>query len=143
MTNAEKPSGTSIKLVVVGEDLIPEIVTNQLGLAFSEAWTKGDLVFGHPAKKGVWKLYDEKSTMNDSLLEEKLEFWSELLEAKVDGLHNLYELGYDVRLICFIQYHSPISIGLSNEQLVRIAELGIDLVIDVINFDQSVDRESL
>ncbi len=55
------------------------------------------MVFGHPAKKGAWKLYDEKSTTNDSLLEEKLEFWSGMLEAKVEGLLDLYDLGYDVK----------------------------------------------
>jgi hypothetical protein len=102
----------SISLIIVGEDLDPAEVSNQLGLIASQMWRKGEqkqftrpdgtiLLFESIHERGGWKLWQSESERKLPI-EVQLSNWLARLRSKTEAFHYFHNKCWAVELNFFI-----------------------------------------
>jgi hypothetical protein len=108
----EKENVYSATLMILGNDLDPDLVSRSLGLNPDKAWRKGERkffkkddgttrYFDSYYQGGGWKCFTNKNWLCQSL-EEELEAWSEILSAREQAIIDLQGLGYNFTLDCCV-----------------------------------------
>lgn len=130
----EEGTVASVSLLILAEDLEPEVVTRALRLFPDRAWRKGDQppvlaqrgILGPPTVRGGWKkrIPDDWS---DRRVEEQLEFWATSLRERSSGIDHLCSLGYEVVLDCFVAPRFPYLLELSGSLQAQIGALNINV----------------
>ena len=122
---------------IVGQDVLPDEVTQALGLKPDEAFKKGDSFYLKPERKhsnGLWLL---KSKVNESdAVEKHIVELLKCLKGKKESVKTYsYKDGVDVELFCglFIDNEDEIwdGVKLDSNILIEIGSFGIDLNIQV------------
>ena len=120
------------QLVFCRENVDPELVSQHLGFAPSEALKVGDItrIWGGPetsSQMGVWKLDLPGLTTVDTV-EEQLGRWVELLQPKAGALANLRAADYAPYIDCKAERGS-LSLCIEPELLSALGQLGVSLSI--------------
>ena len=131
----------SVMLMILGDDLDPDEVSDRLGLAPSQAWRKGErhsfakpdgskLEFMSKHRGGGWKRFigagQEKLP-----LEAQLEFWHRKLRSRIAALSSFRSKGWDCVLDLFVTTDETASIIFSADLQSQISELGVELRISI------------
>ena len=101
----------SVTLIVLGDDLEPEVVTSTLGWSPDQSWRRGEQkrftrpdgtvrVFDSVHDWGGWKLF-MKGDDRECSLQEQVDKWLERLRGTSQVLQCLHDRGWDVELDCF------------------------------------------
>ena len=130
----EKEYTSSATLIISGEEMNPDIVTNLINLNPSQSWKKGDVKKFDSGRSflrpfGGWKLYlpEEKLT---SSLNDQLNYWCDLLMDRSESILVIKNLPCQVALNCFISTSNQALMALSSNVARQIGYLGIDLEFD-------------
>ena len=91
-----------VEFSISGDNLIPEIITQKLGITPTEQWTKGEEVEGrsYPRRHSNWSIGTEYEVSMD--IDDQLKKIYELLRSKLDILRELreeYRLEYQIGII--------------------------------------------
>lgn len=131
----------SVSFRIIGDDLEPDKITLLLGIKPDIAHKKGDSSTGKsksgkiinytPFKFGLWCI-NSKLDKYDRLQDHMLNIL-ERIEPKKDVLVKLANEGFKMDFYCgyFFSTKDQAGISINNELLKRIAELGIDLGINL------------
>ena len=128
--------GTSVVfacLVLRGKDLVPQEVTDAIGIHPTKSFKRGDTRTG--TKKwphGYWEL-SSKEAIHSSDLSMHLEWLAKQLELVTTQINKIIDKeGVDAEVSCFwILPTSHESLSLSSELMMRIASLGLKIDIDI------------
>jgi hypothetical protein len=132
-----KEYSSSVMLMVLGDNLDPDNVSDKLSLVPSQWWRKGQNKFitlkDGTVKKfqdtyewGGWKRFIEVDHKSD-LLEEQLEYWCDILRGKERAISTLKNEGLYCALDIFISSNKTASIIIPVVLQNRIAQLGLEL----------------
>lgn len=132
----------SVSFRIIGDNLNPSKITLLLGLEPDIAHKKGDPRTGEsksgktiiyaPFNTGLWSI-NSKWANKDNNLQDHIVNIFERIEPKKDVLVKLTDEGFKMDFYCgyFFSTKDQTGISLNNEILKRIAELGIDLRINL------------
>jgi hypothetical protein len=101
----------SVTLIVVGDDLEPDVVTSTLGWPPDQSWRRGERkrfmrpdgterVFDSVHDWGGWKRFTADDERGRSL-QDQVAAWLERLRVKGQALRCLHDRGWEVELDCF------------------------------------------
>jgi hypothetical protein len=144
----EEGTLASVMLLILGEDLEPEVVTRALMLFPDQSWRRGDRyptlaqrgVAGTAQDMGGWKKFISEDWLHRRL-EEQLEFWATFLQGRSSGIDHLSALGYELALDCFVAPNFPFLVELSDSLQMQLGALHLN--IDMHFFaDESPDTKS-
>ena len=132
---------SSVTLIILGEDLDPDMVSQELSLTPSKSWRKGEqMSFSRPdgSKRlfdsrhnwGGWKLFVDPKYEND-LLETQLQFWCETLRDKTNAIARLKSKGMYCALSLFITTDATASIVLPETLQKSLANLGLEIDLSI------------
>jgi|GEM_PF-3450277 len=137
--NGEPEYVYSTTLMVLGGDLIPQRVTELLGLEPSQSWLRAERrsfvrndgtihYFDSVHEWGGWKCLvpDDKKGIE---LTEQLEWWCELLVGREPALRELEAQGYWLRMDCFVGASGSATIEVSADLQKRLSRLRLNLTI--------------
>jgi hypothetical protein len=127
----------SVILIVVGDDLDPEVVTSSLGWRPDRVWLRGERkrftradgterFFDSVHDRGGWKLFaadDERGLP----LQGQFAAWLERLRVKGQALRRLLDRGWEVELDCFAATSE--CLDLPATVLGELASLGVGLAL--------------
>lgn len=129
----------STTLLILGDELIPENVTAQLGLEPNQSWRKGEQksfvrndgtvdYFDSVYEQGGWKLFIPNE-QGDLELEEQLAWWCDILEGKELAMRSLEEKDCWLRMDCFVTTSETATFEISADLQQRLAKLHLNLTI--------------
>ena len=137
--NVEPEYIYSATLIVLGEDLIPQKVTELLGLEPSQSWHRGERksfvgndgtphYFDSLYEWGGWKLFipDEKRY---AALAEQLEWWCDVLKGRESAMLELEAQGCWLRMDCFVGASECATIEVSAALQERLSRLHLNLTV--------------
>ena len=127
----------SVTLIVVGDDLEPEVVTSALGWNPDRSWRRGERkrftrpdgterVFDSAHNWGGWKLFAADGERERSL-QDQLAAWLERLRVKRPALLGLGDRGWEVELNCFAATSECLVLPVT--VLGELASLGVRLAL--------------
>lgn len=129
----------SVVLYLVGEDLDPDVVSEALGLEPSDSWKRGEqriitridgsvkqLDIIH--KQGGWKVRMPEK-YKDEPLYMQLALWRNRLRKRREAIWSMRERGWIAELVCYVG--SVEALVLPNYQMRELADLGVDLSLDI------------
>lgn len=137
------PHCCSVTLIVLGDDLEPDLVTSALGWSPNKSWRRGERknfvradgtkrVFDSVYEWGGWKLFssDEERELS---LREQVAAWLERLRGKAAAFKVLQQHGCEARLDCYT--NTAEYLEFSAEALSELAglPLGLCLKFDAIS----------
>lgn len=130
---------TKVSLRVIGDDLLPEDITDMLGCEPSYTQHKGQLITGkktgrqREAKFGMWRIEAPEECPGDLNLQ-----ISSILDMLSSDLNRWVELSdnYDIDLFCglFMQKEME-GIDISPKNLLALGQRGIELGLDIYGPD--------
>ena len=139
----------SATLLILGDELIPENVTAQLGLKPNQSWQKGEQksfvrndgtvrYFESKYEWGGWKCFipEEQKGLE---LEEQLVWWCSLLENKESVMRSLEEKDCWLQMDCFITTSETAAFEISADLQNRLASLRLNLTLNFWANTPSVD----
>lgn len=112
MTATSDEHCCSVTLIVVGDDLEPEVVTSTFGWPPDRSWRRGERkrfmrpdgterVFDSVHDWGGWKLFAADDERGRSL-QDQVAAWLKRLRVKGQAIRCLHERGWKVELDCFV-----------------------------------------
>ena len=127
----------SVTLLVVGDDLQPEVVTSTLGWPPNQSWRRGERkrfkrpdgterVFDSVHEWGGWKLFVADDERGRSL-QEQVVAWLERLRVKGQALRCLHDRGWEIELDCFAATSECLDLPVS--VLGELVGLGVGLAL--------------
>jgi len=137
--NEEPDIVCSATLMVLGDDLIPEKITEQIGLEPNQSWRRGERksfirndgtvhYFDDVHEWGGWKCFIPKK--HEALeLEEMLAWWCDLLEGRESQMRELEGQGYWLEMNCFVAMSETVTIEVSADLQQRLASFRLNLSI--------------
>jgi hypothetical protein len=138
----------SVSLILIGEDLDPDIVSSALELAPSQCWRRGEkslrLADGTTQVReseyewGGWKLFVAVEH-KDGPIESQLQYWVELLQPRIATLKRLRLLGHECALDVFVTSNETASFALCSRLLKSVAALEVEMRL---SFWASSERRS-
>lgn len=125
---------TSVTLTILGEELLPQVVTDHLGLAPDQQWRKGDRKcrqrsdgtvrsFDSIHEWGGWKKWSSEEDRKMEL-PALLEHWCALLAPRREVLADLRRSGCEVMLDCCV-VGAPESFAVEPDLLAKMAALSL------------------
>lgn len=142
----------SATLIILGDDLVPENVTELLKIEPDQMWRRGERKsFVCPdgtveyldsiSEWGGWKAFipDEQQALE---LEEQLTYWCDLLEGLEPVMRELEEEGCRLWISCYVSTSAPTSIILSADLQQRLAALRLELEFSIFAHRDSSDGEA-
>jgi hypothetical protein len=147
MTDPDTEYVGSVTLMILGEDLDPDMVSRELGLTPSQAWRKGEKKsylrangtthrFESRHEWGGWKLFLDPEHKNDPV-EAQLEYWSELLGPRLNSITQLKSKGFECLLNIFVTSGETVCIVIPDQLQKSVASLGLDLHLSFIASTES------
>ncbi len=126
---------THARFQISGDDLIPQTVTNRLGIEPSSSWAKGDLLPSRSGtirrRTGTWMLESEGRLQTTSLERHVLFLLTDLEPRAAVICAFLRETGFEASFACYWMSSSnhggPI---VSNDTVRRISQLGASIWFD-------------
>ncbi len=130
---------SSVTLVITGENLDPDVVTENLSLAPSQSWRRGEKrIFQsgrvHVYPHGGWKLFAQEQD-NPLTLELQLQAWAILLSPKAEEIKALAGSGVSVVLDCYLSTANAASIRIDAKLLAALGSLGVELCWGIFEED--------
>jgi len=133
----KKDAVCSATLIILGDDLNPDVITDALGLQPSQAWRRGD---NHSSVKadgtvrvcetihkwGGWKRWLE-GDLRDMPLTTQLLHWADLLTEQASFISGLTEKGCAVEMNCCVITEASVVIQVPAQIQQKFGELGVDL----------------
>jgi len=127
----------SVTLIVVGDNLEPDVVTFALGWPPDQSWRRGERkrftrpdgterVFDNVYEWGGWKHFATDDERKQAL-QDQVAAWLERLRGKRQALRSLCERGWEVELDCFAATSECLAVPAL--VLGELAELGVGLVL--------------
>jgi hypothetical protein len=140
----------SVMLLILGNDLDPDEVSDRLDLAPSQAWRRGErqsfvrvdgsrLEFKSKHGWGGWKRFIE-ARQKELPIEAQLEFWYKKLRSRVAALAHFRSKGWDCALDLFLVTDATASMIFSSELQNSLSELGVDLRISIWAVDPGEEQ---
>lgn len=142
----------SATLMILGDDLIPEKITELLKIEPNQTWRRGErksLVrrggtveyFDSIYEWGGWKAFipGEKQDLE---LHEQLTYWCDLLERPEPVMRKLEEEGYWLQISCYVSTTATASIILSADLQQRLANLRLELAFSIFAGEVSSGGEA-
>jgi hypothetical protein len=135
--NTQKDYISSVTLLITGEKLDPNVVTEKLSLVASQSWKKGEKrTFPngreHVYAWGGWKRF-AKEQESALLLEAQLEAWFCVLSPKATVIKSLKSLGLSVTLDCYISVSNAVTAQIESELLSKLGNLGTTVALNIFN----------
>jgi hypothetical protein len=139
----------SVTLIVVGDDLEPELVSATLGWYPDRSWRRGEhkrftrpdgteRVFDSVHDWGGWKRFAADEERGQSL-QDQVSAWLERLRGKGQSLQSLRDRGWEIELDCFAAtsecLHLPVT------ALGELACLGVGLALTISAADDKSPAE--
>jgi len=131
----EREYECSTTLIITGEELNPDEVTQLLHLEPSQSWRRGELKqpsIGNQSvyEFGGWKLFitDDR---REQYLEKQLLHWYDLLKPKHEIFHEFNRRGFSLQLDCFITTDEAVSIYLDLELQKKLIKISVDIALSV------------
>ena len=138
--STEPQCSTSATLILLGDDLNPDLITERLGLVPSQAWRRGETK-KHTGRDGVtriiedagvyewggWKLWLPEERRHRPFWSQ-LTYWERILEDRAEEIKACKAEGLTVEINCYIggpNYH----LFLTSEFQAFLGNLGVDLDI--------------
>ena len=133
---------SSVTLLILGENLDPDVVSRELDLVPSQSWSKGvqhsyslsdgtGRCFNSRHEWGGWKL-NLNSSYNDAPIETQLNFWCDTLSDKSSVLAKLKEKGMYCALRLFVTTDNTASIVLSEKLQGALSALGLEIELSIV-----------
>jgi hypothetical protein len=130
---------SSATLIVLGDDLDPDFVSNLLGVLLDQKWRRGELKsikrkngsvlrFKSRYKWGGWKSFLNKSE-DKKELPQQIAIWCDRLLLKKNAVRKLQKLNYWIVIDCCIVSSGAESIRLDAKIHKKLSDLKIDLDI--------------
>lgn len=102
---------TSATLMILGEDLDPDVVTKMLRMFPSRSWRSGEppdirtdnqkrLPLNRRSEWGCWKAFRPDHLINGPL-ENQLQYWANTLASKNSALLHFAESGWEIVIDCY------------------------------------------
>jgi hypothetical protein len=150
-TNQEYVS--SVTLMVLGTNLDPDMVSEELNLNPSQSWRNGEQksfnrpdgskhVFDSKHEWGGWRLFSDPLCKN-AHLETQLQFWCDALQDKTSAMAVLKSKGLHCVLDVFVTTDATASIVLPEELQRSLGTLGLEIEISIIAGNKSEHADSL
>jgi hypothetical protein len=137
MPDDEHTSMAFASLVLRGKYLIPQEVTNSIGIIPTKSFKRGDIRKGSTTwPHGYWEL-TSKESVQSSDLSKHLEWLAEVLEpTKKELIKILNQEGINAEISCFwILPSSHESLSISSEMVRRMAFLGVKINVEIYSQD--------
>ena len=133
---------SSVTLIILGTDLDPDTVSEQLSLTPSKQWHAGEYrsytrpdgttrIFNSKYDFGGWKRFVEPG-LEDESLESQLEYWCKLLLDRREALKTLKASGCECILDLFLATDASVLLKIPEQLQKSLASLGIDLEIYIM-----------
>jgi uncharacterized protein DUF4279 len=140
-SKSEREYLSSVTLMVLGTNLEPDVVSEQLKLVPSASWRRHErtsverrdgtkLVFRSKHEWGGWTL-SLNARMKEAPLEKQLAYWSSRLKSRRSGLRRLQARRWWPVLDIFLVTSATASIVLPQRQVKALASLGLDLRVSI------------
>lgn len=137
MSRLDREYVGSVTLMLLGENLDPNMVSEELDLLPSGCWRKGEGKsfrradgtmhdFESKHEWGGWKL-SVPAEHKDGPIESQLEFWVQLLRSRIAPLKRLRLLGFECLLDVFVTSGETASITVPYQLQKKLATLGLDV----------------
>ncbi|MHB1559981.1 MAG: DUF4279 domain-containing protein [Isosphaeraceae bacterium] len=147
--NVQEKHCCSVTLIVVGEDLDPDIVTEALGLPAHQSWRRGERksfarrdgsvrYFDSIHEVGGWKHFLPDPYRENRPLHEQFDLWLARLRANAEAIRALKARGWEVELDCYYAAGSDVLV-LGNSELRELAELGVGLALTLAACSEPAD----
>ena len=128
----------SATLIVLGDDLYPNMVSGLLNLAPSQSWRKGEhhqfirhdgtvQVFDTTHDWGGWKLWLPEE-LRQMPLDAQIKHWANLLGERAEEIRELKSCGFTIELNCSVTSRTYF-LQVMSELQKRLGELGVDMAI--------------
>lgn len=136
--STEPQCSTSATLILLGDDLNPDLITERLGLVPSQAWRRGETK-NITGQNGVTRFYDSvyewggwklwlPEERRDSPFWSQITYWERILEDRAEEVKACKAEGLTVELNCYIG--GPANhLFLTSEFQAFLGSLGVDLDI--------------
>jgi hypothetical protein len=148
----ESEYSCSATLIILGDDLVPENVTELLKIEPNQMWRMGERksfvrrdgtveYFDSIYERGGWKAFipDEKEDLE---LHEQLTYWCDLLEGRESVMHELEGQGCWLQINCYVSTSATASIILSADLQRRLANLRLELSFSIFADEVSSEGEA-
>jgi len=142
----------SATLIILGDDLVPEAVTELLKIEPNQSWRRGERksfvrhdgtveYFDSIYEWGGWKAFipDDKQDLE---LHEQLAYWCDLLEGRESVIRKLEEQGCWLQISCYVSTSATASIILSADLQQMLANLRLELSFSIFADEVSSDGEA-
>ena len=135
--NTQKGYNSSVTLMITGENLDPNVVTEKLSLTADQSWTMGEKRIFSSGREyiypwGGWKRFagEEEATF---LLEDQLEAWLNVLSPKAAEIKFLKSSGASVTLDCYISVSNAATTQIEVELLSKLGNLGTSVALNIFD----------
>jgi len=133
--NTQKSYSSSVTLLITGENLDPNVVTDKLSLTANQSWKKGEKRIFSSGREyiypwGGWKRFAQEQEAS-FLLEEQLEAWLNVLSQKATEIEFIKSLGASVTLDCYISVSNAATTQIKVEILTKLGNLGIAVALNI------------
>ena len=137
----------STYLVLIGDELDPEEMTDLLDVEPDNCWRKGDVkslygIQGKPLAWGGWKKAPA-SSYRDSDLEEQLEYWCDFIQEKRDVFRQIQRDGIAVSIDCSIETSDVSFLQLQPQLSLKLAELKVCLDISFVALESEPENQEV
>ena len=133
----ENQNVCSATLIVLGNDLDPDMVSHSLGLTPDRAWRRGERksflkadgsthYFDSHHERGGWKSFITEDRLSIGLVKQ-IEYWCEKLTERKQGIRKLQELGYKLTIDCCILSETIEFLSIGSEVQQVLGALNVDL----------------
>jgi hypothetical protein len=127
----------SATLLVLGDDLDPDLISHSLGITPERAWRRGERqsfvktdgtthYFDSHYEWGGWKSFATEERLRMDLVKQ-IEYWCETLTARKQSVGELQELGYKITIDCCIVSETTERISLGSELQQILGDMKVDL----------------
>lgn len=148
----KKDAVCSATLIILGNDLNPDIITDALDLQPSQAWRRGDnhsfnqadgtvCVYETIHKWGGWKRWLE-SDLRDMPLTAQLLHWSDLLMENGVFIKGLKKKGHTIEMNCCVITEASVVIQVPAQLQQKFGGLGVDLDVTFYAHQSKVKAKS-
>ena len=132
---------SSVTLMILGKNLDPDVVSQELDLMPSQSWSKGGYhsftrsdgskrIFNSRHDWGGWKRYIAPK-YKEAQLETQLQYWCEALQDKTNAITRLKSKGMHCVLKVFIATEATASMVLPETLQKSLANLGMEIEFSI------------
>jgi len=130
---------SSVTLVITGENLDPDVVTEKLSLIASQSWRRGETKEFPSGRKhiyphGGWKLFAHEQEISLPI-ELQFQAWTARLAPKAEEIKALAAAGLSVVLDCYLATKNAATIQIDAKLLAALGALGVEVNFNIFKED--------